>query len=111
MVSDQPDGILRTGCAGVGVGAMIALLLGKPCHGETRRIDTPKECLRIVIDVIPERKHCPAGQCAGISPRRETVLIYQRDHSPGLPDGAVVYRRRGYEPQPEDEELGRMTFG
>lgn len=89
---------------------MLVLLLGKPFHGQTRVIDSPRETLRLVSEVIPEKKYCPPGQCAGFSPRRETVVIYHRDRSPGLPPGAAVYHCEGYEPQPEDLELVLRTF-
>lgn len=90
---------------------MVALLLGKPFHGQTRTVATAEE--RIIVAVVHQRtrKHCPAGQSAGVSPHRETRLTYVRDHSRGLPAGALVYRRRDYEPQSEDEELVREAFG
>lgn len=92
-------------------GDMVALLLGKPFHGETRAVSAPSERLVLTVVHQQEKKYCPAGQSAGVSPRREVPIVYVRDHSAGLPAGALVYRRRGYEPQAEDEDLVRQAFG
>lgn len=90
---------------------MKVLLLGKPFHGQTRSIDAVRERLELVVSDQPATKHCPPGQSAGVTPRRQLVVHYYRVRGNGMPDGALVYARDGYEPQPEDAELVRRAFG
>lgn len=90
---------------------MIALLLGKPFHGEKRKVDRASETLKLEAEVIESTKGGDPGQCSWKTPRRACVVTYHRVRPRGAPDGALVYVRAGYEPDEEDAGLVRRAFG
>lgn len=88
-----------------------ALLLGGELHGKRHPSPDAPDKLNVVVAAQPE-KRTPTGYGGfGISPLRETFVVYCRLRFNGGPADTLVYAVKGYEPTQEDVSLVVEVFG